>query len=477
MLFVERPWILVSQCWALDPTMRPMASKLLDWEPSLSYLTIVPLRQILHYVFSTDQTSSAAKYHPPMYERHQQLAQLSLVSTTWYTQTRSFMSQVQRPILSSSPLLAISQVAPALATSYSLEMVNMVNKATPNPWMISPASTEAPKASEEDFKFKHNPQGERYLIHKPSSISSVSVVDYAPESRKSTFNFSVIETTSCIEKRNSQLANGNILHVRIMAGRGYVTTEQIPRGALILTKTPWFSLLPMNFHIPLRYTQAAEWDSLQPVASGAIFAHGSDYEKFKINALPCGVYRIPGSAITERVLGCFLLASRFNSSCRPNVHAYWNETNGCMEFRAVRDISDFEELLISYNPDMLLLEAKERQLRTLEEFGFRCHCDVCANPDPYSDSRRRHLKKIVADPGDEIDLLTDAIAMLAEEGLYHYGDTLLFDLFRARLRAKDENAVHSLRNALEWARCMVGEEHPQILQITRTLIDHPPGSQ
>src|SRR5450631_307564 len=65
-----------------------------------------------------------------------------------------------------------------------------------------------------------------------------------------------------------------------------------------------------------------------------------------------------------------------------------------------------------------------------------------------------------------------AIDGLHAEGLYHYGDTLYFDLYLARKRAGDNAALISLLTARNLARLLVGYDDPRVQLMTEQLPTH-----
>lgn len=71
----------------------------------------------------------------------------------------------------------------------------------------------------------------------------------------------------------------------------------------------------------------------------------------------------------------YVLGSRFNHSCIPNVNAIYNDKIKGMTFHVVRDIKANEEHLVMYNKGT----DKPRELRQqeLERFGFICNCPAC----------------------------------------------------------------------------------------------------
>lgn len=73
----------------------------------------------------------------------------------------------------------------------------------------------------------------------------------------------------------------------------------------------------------------------------------------------------------------YLLGSRFNHSCIPNIHFAHNPTLGKETFHAVRNIAAGEELTIPYIDGMNRTRG-QRQVE-LDERGFVCDCPACEN--------------------------------------------------------------------------------------------------
>lgn len=78
-------------------------------------------------------------------------------------------------------------------------------------------------------------------------------------------------------------------------------------------------------------------------------------------------------------LGVFLIGSRMNHSCTPNVFATFNPSLGKLTYQVVRDIAAGEELTTAYVNTIMRTKA-ERQAE-LEKWGVDCTCETCADPD------------------------------------------------------------------------------------------------
>ncbi|KAL4246464.1 SET domain-containing protein [Abortiporus biennis] len=151
---------------------------------------------------------------------------------------------------------------------------------------------------------------------------------------------------------------------------------------------------------------------------------------FETNALPCGENDVHGDIAMKG--GLFLIGSRFNSSCTPNVNNHWDEKNGKEVFRAIRDIEKGEEMCIGC--EACLLTGKE-----LEE----------------SDARRETIELIMTahsarlssfNPLEAIGEVAIALKCINEEKLFAYQSTFYF--FGFHICA----AVSDFKNARLWAR-------------------------
>ena len=114
----------------------------------------------------------------------------------------------------------------------------------------------------------------------------------------------------------------------------------------------------------------------------------------RTNALPCGDQSTLAGETAERA-GIFLLGSRFNSSCIPNVNNFWDDTRQKISFRALRDIDVGEELCICYTE--LFSPHAERQRKGKLAFGFDCTCATCTLPtteQKASDERRAGIQRL-----------------------------------------------------------------------------------
>jgi hypothetical protein len=73
--------------------------------------------------------------------------------------------------------------------------------------------------------------------------------------------------------------------------------------------------------------------------------------------------------------GVFLLGSRINHSCIPNVNFAYNSVLEKETFHAIRDIAAGEELTIMYINGTN--HTRRQQQAELDRWGFRCTCPAC----------------------------------------------------------------------------------------------------
>lgn len=263
---------------------------------------------------------------------------------------------------------------------------------------------------------------------------------------------------------------------------------------MIHQEKPFLYLCSNEYPVPPQDPQARQWQTWLRLRPDVL----SLPELFRTTSLRCGTIR-RGTRQVE-TSGVFLQAARFNSSCQPNVHAHWNQREGYMDFRALRNIAADEELCICYDPPTLLYSSAERQQRLLTKFGFSCVCPPCSQENLDSDRRRTDLRRIIEvgvpnpslgvevvstrhssgnDQTDDpkalncIDQITGAIRNLHAEDIYNYADTLHFDLHLARKQAGQlSNAMLCLLTARNLTSMMIGSDDPRVGQLMAKLPSH-----
>lgn len=181
-------------------------------------------------------------------------------------------------------------------------------------------------------------------------------------------------------------------------GQGIVAARPITKGELVLSEAPLFqqtraihnetilkALINLSDADQRRYFSLANtWTGIHPPPLGI----------FKTNCLPCGDHE-QDQGVQAGTAAIFLLGSRFNSSCEPNINNYWNEEQGKITFWATRDVEEGEELCICYaNP---LANRAARRARLQSSFHFECECVACAREGDElraSDERRVTISRL-----------------------------------------------------------------------------------
>ena len=108
----------------------------------------------------------------------------------------------------------------------------------------------------------------------------------------------------------------------------------------------------------------------------------------------------------------YLLLSRINHSCNPNVvWSYTRADPNIREVRALRDIDVGEELEVGYSDKSLILyqTSDERRETLKQHWNFLCICSLCKDPE-VNDKKRRELKS-----------LNNLAEKLVSQGKYHEG--------------------------------------------------------
>lgn len=187
---------------------------------------------------------------------------------------------------------------------------------------------------------------------------------------------------------------------------GFIANRAIRFGELVLSEPPLFTLPTASQGLSDITSALASKSDTQKKQ----FLELSDYQSqiyklnpieglFFSNALPCGNHGMLG-AVAEKS-GIFLEGSRFNSSCVPNVGNYWNEGRGIIEFWALRDVEEGEELCIFYLAGFETRAVRRRKLKLT--FGFDCRCEACSLSGEAlkaSDARRTMLAKLMEEIGN-----------------------------------------------------------------------------
>ena len=190
-------------------------------------------------------------------------------------------------------------------------------------------------------------------------------------------------------------------------GKGVVAARPIKRGEFLLSEPPLFTLppSPTNSTILGALTKCSREEQRQ------YFALANTYKGrllpalaiFETNFLLLGnghLYADRRQQQEQETAGIFLLASRFNSSCTPNVSKSWDELRRVMVFRTLRDVAEGEELCFNYCGVLSTQEERKREM--LEDFGFECLCSACrleGEEALESDKRRSTISRLFDEVG------------------------------------------------------------------------------
>jgi hypothetical protein len=165
-------------------------------------------------------------------------------------------------------------------------------------------------------------------------------------------------------------------------GLGVVASIHIPRGTMILSESPLFTLLastpmPISFSaldslIVAQGFSHSTKTAISQLAIADIYPTSIIHPAIgilKTNSLP--VTMLDEEGIEKRAGGLFEMVCRINHSCVPNAVARWElgrGERGEMRVVAKREIGEGEEITISYG-------VETRELK--EKFGFDCDCMKC----------------------------------------------------------------------------------------------------
>ncbi|KIP04481.1 hypothetical protein PHLGIDRAFT_19952 [Phlebiopsis gigantea 11061_1 CR5-6] len=247
-------------------------------------------------------------------------------------------------------------------------------------------------------------------------------------------------------------------------GKGIVAVRSVKKGEFLFSEPPLFTLppSPTNSNILGALSKCTREQQRQ------YFTLANSYGKQLLPALAIWEtnFLLLGNGNSAKIIpqpaqdlaGIFLLASRFNSSCTPNVSKSWDELRSVMVFRTLRDIAEGEELCFNYCD---VLETQQERRRVLSsEFGFDCACPACClQGDDAAESDRRRISVLrlfdeVGRCGNEPTLgirkIKLALQMLKEESLIHYEASFCYDAFQFCVLVSDfVNAKAWIRKAWE----------------------------
>ncbi|KAJ3813949.1 hypothetical protein F5876DRAFT_34045, partial [Lentinula aff. lateritia] len=161
--------------------------------------------------------------------------------------------------------------------------------------------------------------------------------------------------------------------------------------------------------------------------------------------------------------GVFLVLSQLNHSCRPNVERYWDMPSFSMQLRAMRKISNDEELTVSY---INQLEPYAVRQKNLKLFDIVCTCQSCKKPK-IGDRRRTQFLKGNLTTDDFLHWIKDAslsddhvikralvqISLLEDDGLEdspYYSNNLMMIMLCYVALGDDEKAMRWGKKLGKW---------------------------
>jgi hypothetical protein len=187
-------------------------------------------------------------------------------------------------------------------------------------------------------------------------------------------------------------------------GLGVFAAHDLDIGDIVMRESPIITIQPPPVAKGDPYPMTAitkvvrkEFEALSPVAQEEVLSltyHASAAEKETMDKL--GIIFRTNAYNTGARIGLFPKIARINHGCRPNTSYYWNEKLNKRIVYATRKIKAGEEFFVSYIS--LLLTQEERQ-KQLDRYGFKCHCEACAQEQAAqeaSDYRRTTMRNAFA---------------------------------------------------------------------------------
>jgi len=270
---------------------------------------------------------------------------------------------------------------------------------------------------------------------------------------------------------------------------GVKATRLILRGELILAEKPLFTqdIIRTDQTIFTSLTQLDKNGKREFLKLHNCHAGESSIPFrgiFETNCLPLGDNSLFEGHVASTA-GIFLVCSRFNSSCTPNVNNYWDGESEQEMMFALRDILEGEELCICYSN--FTQPRAERMENLQRKFGFPCTCEACSLTGAEleeSDSRRQELADLwdkigasASNPrGGEV-MVRKAIRLAKQERLYVLEHGFYYDGFQFCVSVSDvAHAKAWIKKAYNAAACARGPRSDVALKYKAYLDDpraHP----
>lgn len=210
-------------------------------------------------------------------------------------------------------------------------------------------------------------------------------------------------------------------------GQGAFALRKIEAGTIILADKP---LMVFDKHcdqvtsdeVDNAYRQLPAREKLEFDNAPAVFENDTRL----IGVIPALKFRSNQFAMGSMYRwGCFVHASRFNHSCRPNCH-FSEDSNGSMRCRVITDVAAGEELTFAYHDGVLCLPTDQRRVLMQRKGMFpTCRCTLCTGPalDRWkSDVRRQLIRHLLwvwqkHDPNEDLKLPISRVCLEGALGL------------------------------------------------------------
>lgn len=186
-------------------------------------------------------------------------------------------------------------------------------------------------------------------------------------------------------------------------GMGVFATRTLEPGDVIIAEPPIIKVVPPQFKDGVAYPLAdielairTDFDALSEDDKAAVMglaSYRTERDEWKdevVSIFRTNAYII-GTNNTE--LGLFPKGARINHSCRPNSSQFWNDKLKKRVVYALKRIEEGEEIFATYIP---LLHSHEVRQRRLDQYGFKCTCEACAQERAgmeASDKRRHDIRQ------------------------------------------------------------------------------------
>lgn len=243
-------------------------------------------------------------------------------------------------------------------------------------------------------------------------------------------------------------------------GVGLFATRDISVGELIITEKPLFTASSLaSVLAAFNGLDSEEKTRFMELRDTHYPDRPSPITIFKTNSLPLET----GEGLVAA--GIFLISSRINHSCLPNVHHSWNSVLREENIRAISFIRTGQEILMTYVG--MQGSRAERQAHFRSRLGFECTCQFCTGaPNPASDIRRHRVQELddklakttLNNPVEGYKLAKERLRLLDAENLADQGEKgrTHYDAFQPCVYSSDFTTAKR-HVGLAYAGCILSE--------------------